>query len=182
MSEATVEEGNGTEAEESTYSGLVGAFPYAFRRSDSWLFRSYVVLGGLVAAVIALLFVFALVVLIAGTTGGRGGTFTLSRAFFIVVGLFVVAPVLAPVLAVARHHRRERADRRYDAALALAGYLFVCSLYIGLVISVPPAQQTTPTGALAPAIEALYTLPALVGLLPPALAAAGIYLTHRSAR
>ena len=97
MSEATVEEGNETEAEESTYSGLVGAFPYAFRRSDSWLFRSYVVLGGLVAAVIALLFVFALVVLIAGTTGGRGGTFTLSRAFFIVVGLFVVAPVLAPV-------------------------------------------------------------------------------------
>jgi sugar phosphate permease len=179
MSEAAAEEG---QDEESTYSGLVGAFPYAFRRSDSWLFRSYVLIGGLIAVVVTLLFALALIVLVAETTGGPGGSFTVSRAFFIVIGLFVVGPVLAPILSVARHHRRERADGQYDFLLALAGYLFLFSLYVGVVITVPPAQQVTPTGALAPVIGFLYALPALVGLLPPLLAAAGIYLVHRIAR
>lgn len=179
MSEATAEGDEREREGEAAYSGLVSAFPYAFRRSDSWLFRGYVLVGGFVAVVVTLLFVFALVVLVAATTGGPGGTFTVSRAFFIVVGLFVVAPVLAPILLVARHHRRERSDKGYDAALALAGFLLLVSLYVGVVITIPPEQQTTPTGVLAPVIEGLYALPALAGLLPPALAVVVIYLAHR---
>ncbi|PSP71990.1 hypothetical protein BRC86_13720 [Halobacteriales archaeon QS_3_64_16] len=167
---------------ESTYSGLLSAFPYAIRRSDSWLFRSYALLGGLLALGLVLLFVLALVVVIAATTAGAGGTFSLSRAFFVLVGLSVVGPTLAPVLFVAHHHRREGADRRYDAALALAGYLFAASLYVGVIITIPPEQQATPAGALAPVVEFLYGLPALAGLLPPVLAAIGIYLVHRFAR
>lgn len=180
MSEATAE--GKREDEGETYSGLVSAFPYAVRESDSWLFRSYAFVGGLVALVLSLLFVFALVVLVAATTGGPGGSFTVSRAFFVVVGLFVVAPVLAPVLLVARHHRHEGGDDRYDALLALAGYLFLTSLYVGAVITVPPAQQTTTTGTLAPVVGILYALPALAGLLPPLLAALGIYLVHHFVR
>jgi cytochrome c biogenesis factor len=172
-----------TESEDgSTYSGLVSAFPYAVRKSNSWLFRSYALLGGLLSLGLVLLFVLALVVVIAATTAGAGGTFSLSRAFFVLVGLSVVAPLLAPVLFVARHHRREGADRRYDAALALAGYLFAASLYVGVIITVPAEQQATPTSTLTPVVEFLYGLPALAGLLPPALAAVGIYLVHRFAR
>jgi hypothetical protein len=168
------------------YRGVVGAFPYAFGASDSRLFRSYVVLGGLLTIAVSLLFVAAVIGAIASTTGGRGGSLTLSRSFFAVVGLFVVVPLVAPVLFVARRHRRRHrdspADGRYDAALAAAGYLFVVSLYVGLVISVPPGQQTTPTGTLAPLIAALYDLPQLVGVAPPLVAAAGILLAHRLLR
>lgn len=169
------------------YRGVVGAFPYAFRASDSLLFRTYVALGGLLTVAVSLLFIAAVVGVIAGTTGGRGGSLTLSRSFFAVVGLFVVVPLVAPVLFVARRHRRarERGDAvagPYDAALAAGGYLFVLALYVGLVISVPPAQQTTPTGALAPLIAALYALPQLAGVVPPLLAAAVILLAHRSLR
>jgi hypothetical protein len=179
MSEATAE--GGEPEDERTYSGLVSAFPYAVRRSDSWLFKSYAVAGGLVAGVVALLFVLALVVLIAATTGGPGGSLTVSRAFFIVTGLFVVAPLCAPVLLVARRHRRAHATQGYDAALALAGYCLLASLYVGLVISVPSEQQAAPTGLLAPVVEVLYGLPALAGILPPALAVCVIALVHRTA-
>jgi len=166
------------------YRGIVGAFPYAFRASDSLLFRSYVAIGGLLTIAVSLLFVAAVIGVIAGTTGGRGGSLTLSRSFFAVVGLFVVVPLVAPVLFVARRHRRgrergEAADGPYDAALAAAGYLFVAALYVGLVMSVPPSQQTAPTGALAPVVEGLYALPQLAGVGPPIAAAALILLLHR---
>ncbi|WP_435067503.1 hypothetical protein [Haloplanus sp. C73] len=164
------------------YGGVLGAFPYAFRASDSWLLRSYVVLGGLLTVAVSALFVTAVIGVIAGTTGGRGGNLTLSRSFFAVVGLFVVVPLVAPVLFVARRHRRRDAaagDTRYDAALALAGYLFVGALYVGVVISVPPAQQTTPTGLFAPVVATLYALPQPVGVVPPLVAAGAIGLVHR---
>lgn len=163
------------------YGGVLGAFPYAFRASDSWLFRSYVVLGGLLTVAVSALFITAVIGVIAGTTGGRGGNLTLSRSFFAVVGLFVVVPLVAPVLFVARRHRRHEAadDTRYDDALALTGYLFIGALYVGIVSSVPPAQQTTPTGALAPVVSALYALPQPAGVVPPLVAAGAIALVHR---
>ncbi|WP_251329389.1 hypothetical protein [Haloplanus pelagicus] len=161
------------------YGGIVGAFPYAFRASDSRLFRSYVVLGGLLTVAVALLFVTAVIGVIAGTVGG-GGTLTLSRSFFAVVGLLVVVPLVAPVLFVARRHRRAGgSDGRYDAGLAASGYLFALSLYVGVVASVPPAQQATPTGTLAPVVAALYGLPQLVGIGPPLVAAGLFLLVHR---
>jgi hypothetical protein len=165
------------------YGGVVGAFPYAYRASDSSLFRSYVVLGGLLTVAVGLLFVTAVIVVIASTTGGPGGTLTLSRSFFAVVGLLVVVPLVAPVLFVARRHRREgEREGAYDAALAATGYLFVLSLYVGLVISIPPDQQSTPTGVLAPLIATLYGLPQLAGLAPPLLAAAVELCCHRLLR
>ncbi|MFB6269909.1 MAG: hypothetical protein ABEH83_08205, partial [Halobacterium sp.] len=119
-----------------TYSGMLTAFPYAFRQSDSRLFRSYVVVSTLVGALVALLMANALVVLVGNTASAPGGSLTLSRTFYVVVGLFVFVPVVAPVLFVAHRYRRERsvADQ-YDAALAAAGYLFVGSVYLALVVS-----------------------------------------------
>jgi ascorbate-specific PTS system EIIC-type component UlaA len=146
------------------------------------LFRSYAVVGGLLTLLVTVLFVAAVVGVIAATTGGRGGSLTLSRSFIALVGLLVVAPLLAPVLLVARRHRRGESDGpAYDAALGIAGYLFVLALYVGLVISVPPAQQSIPTGPLAPVVAALYALPQLAGLGPPVGAALAIPVVHRLA-
>jgi predicted neutral ceramidase superfamily lipid hydrolase len=165
------------------YRGLVGAFPYAARKSDSWLFRSYVGVSALVALTVALLVGFGLVVLIANTARFAGGSLTLSRSFYVVVGLLVVLPVVAPTLLVARRHRRGTArGRRTDALLALSGYVYVFTLYVGLVVTVPPGQQTPPTGALAPVIVFLYGLPQLAGLVPPLVGAGLLYLVSRVTR
>ncbi|WP_129112765.1 hypothetical protein [Halegenticoccus tardaugens] len=161
------------------YNGVFGAIPYALWRSDSWLFRAYVVVSTLVALAVSLLVLFALIVLIGNTAQLQGGSLTVSRAFYVIVGLFVVGPLLAPTLLVARRHRRgfARADH-YDALLALAGFLFLGSLYVGLVITVPPAQQTPGVG---PAVEFLYALPAAYGLVPPLVCALLIAAVHRYA-
>lgn len=173
-----------TAEDEGSYSGLFGAFPYAFRSSDSRLFRSYVVLGGFAALLIALTFVLGVVTLIGSTAGAGAGTFTFSRSFFVVIGLAAVAPVIAPVLFVARRHRRTESDRRYDRTLALAGYGFLGALYLLLVISAPAnlRDPVSGSGPLAATIRFLYDLPRTAGLVPPVVAAAVMYLLHRRLR
>ncbi|MES3516467.1 MAG: hypothetical protein PPP58_02265 [Natronomonas sp.] len=175
---------------EESYSGIFGAFPYAFRQSESLLFRSYAALGGVFAALLALFFVFALIVVIANTVGGSEGTITFVRSLFVLLGFLVVAPLVAPVLFVARRHRREGSDVRYDAALAGSGYLFVVTLYLGVIASMPPAFELDdetvvrpePDGLFAPIVETLYAVPEVAALVFPLLGSAVIYLTHRNLR
>lgn len=165
------------------YRGVVGAFPYALWTSDSWLFRSYAAVSAVVAAAIGLLFAAGVIRLIAATSGTEGGVFTLSRAFFVVVGLLVLLPVVAPTLLVARRHRRDVGhDRRYDAALALAGYGYLLSLYVGLLVASPAAFETVPGGPAAPLVAALYALPRPAGIAPPLVGAVGIAVAHRLTR
>ena len=173
------------------YRGVVGAIPFAFRRSDSWLLRIYVAVSTLAAALVGAMFAIALVVLIANTAAVRGGSLTLSRAFFVVVALFAVAPMLAPTLFVARRHRRGLpVSPHYDALLALAGFLFLLALYAGVVASVPAqfdfdgevVTRPTPTGLLAPAVALLYAVPPAAAPLIPVGAAALIYVVHRLLR
>lgn len=173
------------------YGGVFGAFPYAFRHSESLLFKLYVLVGALASGVVSLFVVFGLVVLIGATAAVPGGALTLSRSFYILVGLFIVAPLVAPVLFVARRHRRTGSDRRYDLSLALTGFLFVLSVYVGLVISVPADLQTPvqpfsvgplTISALAPVVQLLYDLPPLYGLVPPLVCALAIYGVHRLLR
>lgn len=168
-----------------TYRGLPGAFPYAFSRSPSWLFKLYVVIGGLLAVAVSVIFALSLVVLIAQTTGGSGGALSLTRAFFVVIALCVVAPIVAPVLFVARRHRRagERIESgRYDRRLAVSGFVFVASVYVALIVSTPPAQQVATDGTGGALLSALYALPTLAGLAIPVLAALAIVLVHRRSR
>ncbi|KTG08940.1 hypothetical protein AUR64_14110 [Haloprofundus marisrubri] len=166
------------------YNGVFGAFPYALRHSTSWLFRLYVAVSALVALFLSLIVGMGLVVLIAGTVDLGGGQLTLSRSFYAVVGLLLVAPVLAPTLFVARRHRREetRENEHYDFALGLSGFVFLASLYVGAIITVPPDLQTPVSGSLAPLVEFLYGLPQLFGLVPPLLAALLIFGLHRRLR
>lgn len=170
------------------YRGLFGAFPYAFRRSDSWLFRSYVLVGGLAAALLAFAFALSLVRVFGATAGFPGGALTLSRSFVVVVGLFAVAPLVAPVLLVARAHRTDRRrSTAYDPLLAIGGYLFLCSLYLLAVAAMPESfvldgetvTRPPPQGLLAPVVAALYATPPLASLLIPVVPAAFIALVHR---
>lgn len=168
--------------EGDAYGGVFGAYPYAFRTSDSRLFRSYAVIGGILTAAAVVIFGTALVTLVANTLGTVGGTFTFVRAFFFLVGLAVVAPLMAPVLLVARRHRRSGSTAAYDRAIAGAGYLFVFSLYLTLVITAPPESREAPPALLAPAVETLYALPPVAGAVPPLIAVAFGYLVHRRYR
>jgi uncharacterized membrane protein YuzA (DUF378 family) len=145
------------------YRGLPGAFPFAYRSSSSWLFRSYVVLGGFAAAFVGLLFGAGVVALIGQTTGVGGGTFTLSRAFFVLVGFLAVFPMVAPVLLVARRHRHGRDEARYDAAMAATGFCYLLGLWLGAVFAAPAAPN--PPAILAPA--------------PPLAAVALMWAVHR---
>lgn len=172
------------------YSGLVGAFPYAVRRSDSRLFRAYAVVGGLLAGLLAVFFTVALVVSVASTASLAGGTVTFVRSIYILFGFLVVAPVLAPVLLVARRHRRAGSDPRYDAALAVAGVVYVVTLYMGAIASMPAefeldGQVTTrpePSGVTGPVVEALYALPEALSWTLPLAGAVLIVLVHRRLR
>lgn len=151
------------------YRGLFGAFPYAFRHSASRLFKSYVVVGGLAAALLALVFVLAVVVVFGRTAGIAGGSLTLSRSFVALVGLFSVGPAVAPVLLVARARRTgEVESSAYEPLLALCGYTFLLSIYLAAIASMPETfvldgetvTRPPPSGLFAPVIAALYALPA----------------------
>lgn len=170
------------------YRGVVGAFPYAFRHTDSWLFRAYVLVGTAVTAVVSLIVLLGLVVVFGKTASVEGGSLTLVRAFYVVVGVLAILPIVAPILLVARRHRRDDpVGVRYDASLAVGGFLFVVALYAGLVISVPECFvldgeqvcRDPPSGAFAPVVRLLYALPQWASVVPPLATAAAIYAIHR---
>lgn len=172
-----------TEGTERTYAGLPGAFRYAFVQSDSRVFKLYAVVGALLALAITVFFALAMIVLVADTLDAAEGTLSLLRSFFVLVGLLVVLPIVAPILFVARRHRREIGDDAgYDRRLALTGFLFVFAVYVGLVVSTPPDQQAATDGVLGPVLEVLYALPSLAGLVPPIVAAILIYGAHRTSQ
>ncbi len=164
--------------ETEAYRGVFGAIPYAIRASDSRLFQAYAAAGTLVAAFLTVVFVLAIVGVFAATTGGRGGTFSFSRAFFVFVGLLVVGPLLAPILSVARKHRRGAGEVRYDVGMGALGLALLASLYAGLVATVPPAQQEPYDGVGASLVSVLYDLPQGAGLVLPAVVTAVILAYH----
>ena len=172
----------------SGYDGVFGAFPYAFRSSESRLFKLYVIASALVIGLITLFVGIAVVVLIGETAAVQGGQLTLSRAFYVVVGLLVVLPAIAPVLIVARRRRKEvTSSPRHEAALAFAGFVFLLSLYLGLVASMPETfvldgetvTRPPPSGLFGPVIAGLYAIPAIFSWTVPLAGAVLVGLAHR---
>lgn len=170
-----------------SYRGVIGAFPYAFRNGDSLFFRLYVVIGTLAALFVGTLFTFALVVWIGETASAPGGSLTLSRTFIAVVGLFAAGPLLAPTLLVARKHRKALAYHpRYDTVMAALGYVFLLSIYLAAIISMPESftldgetvTRPEPTGLTAPLVSVLYAIPQLGAVAPPTIALGLMALAH----
>lgn len=161
------------------YRTVFGAFPYAVRASDSWFFRVYALVGTLFAVGIGATVALALVVLMGETAGSDGGVFLFARSLYVLLGFAAVTPLIAPVLLVARRHRRgDPVHPRYDLALAATGYLFLLSLYAGLVASAPAELQEPVGGPLGPVVGLLYAAPRAAGLVPPVLAAAVMTAAH----
>lgn len=160
---------------ERTYRGVPGAFVYSFRTSPSLAFKSYVVVSALVTLLVVAFFAIGLIRIVAATLGASE-LVTFGRAFLIAVGVLVAAPIVAPVLLVARRHRTSDSEgRTYDTALALGGYAFVSSLYLGLLVSVPPAYREPAGSAF---VGAMYALPEPLGVVPPLVGAALIVALH----
>ena len=159
------------------YRGVIGAFPYAFRQGDSLFFRLYVIVGTLAALFVGGLFTLALVVWIGQTAATPGGSLTLSRTFIAVVGLFTAGPLLAPTLLVARKHRKGLSYHpRYDTIMAALGCVFLISLYVAAIISMPESftldgevvTRPQPSGLTAPIVALLYAIPQIGAIAPPA--------------
>jgi uncharacterized membrane protein YuzA (DUF378 family) len=172
----------------SGYDGVFGAFPYAFRESESRLFKLYVVASAVAIGLVALFVAAALVVLIGQTAAVQGGSLTLSRSFYIVVGLLVVLPAIAPTLLVARRRRRgSQGSKRHEAALAAAGFVFLLTIYLGVVASMPETftldgetvTRPPPGGAFGPVIAVLYAIPSVFAWSVPLAGAALVGLAHR---
>lgn len=159
-----------------SYRGVFGAIPYAIRHTDSWTMRVYGVVGALTAGLIATVVTLALVVWMAETADVQGGTFLFSRSLYVVAGFAAVAPLLAPLLFVARRHRRgDPVGPGYDRKMAYGGFLFLLSLYVGMVISAP-AELRDPTESAV--VNALYALPQPAGVVPPIAAALVVFGVH----
>ena len=159
-----------------SYRGVFGAVPYAIRTTDSWTMRVYGVVGALATVAIALVVSLALVVWMAETAGVPSGTYLFTRSLYVVLGFAAVAPLLAPLLFVARRHRRDLpVAAGYDRKLAYAGFLFLASLYLGLIVTAP-ADLRDPTESVL--LSVLYALPRPTGALFPVLAAAVVFWTH----
>ncbi|MDY6817238.1 MAG: hypothetical protein SVG88_01145 [Halobacteriales archaeon] len=153
------------------YSGLIGAFRFAFRRSDSRFFQSYVLISALLGLFVGLLLVLGLTTWMANPTGLIG-----EKALLAVLGLLFVGPLFAPVLLVARRYRRDSSTTAHDRLFALAGYGFVLAVYLGLFITDP--NEHAATGMIA----TLDRLPRIYGLVPPVAAALGIALVSYATR
>jgi hypothetical protein len=159
-----------------SYRGVFGAIPYAFRATESWTMRAYAALGALAAGFVALVVTLALVVWMGETVSAQGGTFLFSRSLYVVAGLAAVGPLLAPILFVARRHRRgDRVAATYDRWMGVAGFLFLLSLYLGMVISAPEGLRDPSDSVI---LNALYDLPQIAGFAPPVAAALGVFATH----
>ncbi|GAB6880002.1 hypothetical protein JCM17823_22760 [Halorubrum gandharaense] len=163
-----------------SYRGVFGAVPYAILNTDSWTMRAYGVIGTIAAVFVTTVVALALVVWMGETADMDGGLFFFSRSLYVILGLAAVGPLIAPMLFVARRHRREDpVQPGYDRALALAGFGFLASLYLAMLISAP-ADLRDPTDSAV--IGALYALPSLAGFVPPVVAAVLIAVVHRRLR
>ena len=159
-----------------SYRGVFGAIPYAIRNTESWTMRLYGVIGALMAGLIATVVTLALVTWMGETVGVQSGTFLFSRSLYVIVGFAAVAPLLAPLLFVARRHRRgDPVKPGYDRWLAYGGFCFLGSLYLGMVISAPP-ELREPTDSVI--VSTLYSIPQLAGVIPPVAAAILLFWTH----
>jgi hypothetical protein len=178
------------ERDGSTYAGVLTAFPYACRESESVVFRFYAALSGLLALLLGFYFAAAITVVVSNTLGAAGGSFTFSRSFYVFVALAVVAPIVAPVLFVAREHRRGRGDDAFDARMAALGFVYLLALYVAAVISIPPSftldgepvTRPAPAGLFAPVVRVLYAMPPVSSILPPIVVAVAMYVVDRRKR
>jgi hypothetical protein len=156
------------------YSGLFGAYRYAFRQSNSALFRMYVGVSAFIGLFVSILLVLG-VVNWAGSAGQFG-----ERALLSVIGVLILGPLFGPVLIAARRYRLGLDRPGFDRYLGLAGIGFLLSIYLALFVS-DPTDHSAP-GPLDVPVSMINELPQTYGLIPPVVATVGLYLIVRYTR
>lgn len=143
------------EERQRSHSVVGRALRHAVLGAEAWTLRSYAVVATLVGAFVSVLFLLAFPEWVLQTDAGP--LQRVGRAFLVLLGLGVVAAMLAPVLFVDRRRRSGRPQRQL--AFGLAGYAYLLSLYLALLASAPANARSEPQGAIAPIVELFYELP-----------------------
>lgn len=156
-----------------SYRGFIGAYRYAFRQSGSVWFRLYVAASAVLVTFVTILLVLGMIRWIARPSGLFG-----DRGLLAVLALLIVLPIVAPVLVVARRHRRATSPRPAgaDRWIGVAGFLLVFGIYIGLVIAAPVSGRR---GGFVAALDAL---PRVAAVGPPLLGLVLLVLAVRRTR
>lgn len=142
-----------------SYSVVGSALRHAVLGADAWTLRSYAVVASIVGVFVSLLFLLAFPEWVLLTDAGP--LQRVGRAFLVLVGLGVVAAMLAPLLFVDRRRRAGRPQRQL--AFGVAGYAYLASLYLALLASAPADARSEPSGTVAPVVEVFYALPPAAG-------------------
>lgn len=152
----------------------MGGLRYALGESDSWTLRGYAIVGTLCAVFTGILFLLALPQWILETDGGALNR--VGRAFLGLLGLTLVAAMVLPYVFVNRRRSQNRPPR--ERLFGLAGFGFLGSLYVALLVSAPEELRSEPSGLLAPIVEALYGLPRPAGVVVPVVGALAILVVE----
>lgn len=147
-------------------SAILSALRSCMHVDRSWALRVYAPVGALVGGFAAVLVILAFPTWVAEVEGSSA-TLLLGPGLLVLGGLGVVGGTVAPVLLAASRLPEPGRHGRHERIYATLGFGFVGAVYIGFVISAPPAYRSEPSGPIAPAIEWLYGLDPLLGLVPP---------------
>lgn len=158
----------------SSRSVVVGALRWAVVDGDSWLFRSYAVVAGLLGVFVGTMFVLALPVWV--IEAGGSALQRIGLGLLWLIGLALLAVLVLPMLLAARRRERGRPERQ--VAFGIAGYAYVGSLYLALLASAPPDLRDPARGPFAPVLEALYAMPAVSGAIFPIAGVVAILLVE----
>jgi len=158
------------------YRGLPGAYVFAFRRSESYVLRSYVVTSALVGVFVAIFLMLALFYWL-GTPAPFG-----QQALLGVIGIFFFLPLFTPVLVAARRHRRGIDDVSADALIGLTGYVFLLAIFLAMFISDPNAHEVGGLGPLTTVLLAIDALPRAAWVVPLLVSVGTIVLAIRYTR
>jgi hypothetical protein len=114
--------------------GLVGTYKYAAGKSRSLVFKSYVLISSMIGIFIVFLIVLAGITWTANPTGT--GPFR-EQIILGAILLVVIIPLFAPVFVVSRRQQKNRSTAQTDCFMALVGYEYIVSFFIGLGILDP---------------------------------------------
>ena len=124
-------------------SGLIGTYKYAAKKSRSLVFKSYVFISSVVGIFLVFLTTLAGITWTANPVGT--GPFR-EQILLGAILLVIVIPLVAPVFVVSRRQQKDRSTVRNEGFMAGAGYGYIVSLFITIVIGKAISRAVTWSG------------------------------------
>lgn len=147
-------------------SAILGATRGCLASGRSIVLRAYAVIGLVLILLSSLLVILALPTWIA-IAEGTSATLMLGQGLLLLGGLLVVVAFFLPIYLAHRHLPPPGDDPWGERLYGGFGFAIVLAVYLGLIISAPPDARGNPPSAIAWAIEPLYGINPVIGVLPP---------------